>query len=62
MSKYIVESLLYRRKLRKYLRILKYVKMQKYSKVKEQLMNLVIESIAIVKEILRRQYEFEPLP
>ena len=62
MSKYIVESLLYRRKLRKYLRILKYVKKQKYSKVKEQLMNLVIESIAIVKEILRRQYEFEPLP
>ena len=60
MSKYIVESFQFRRKLRKYLRMLKYVKKQKYSKVKEQLMNLIIESIAIVKEILRRKYEFEP--
>ena len=61
MSKYIVESLKFRRKLKKYLRMLKYVKRQKYSEIKEQLMNLLIESIAIVKEILRRKYESEPL-
>ena len=61
MPKYIGESIQFRKKLGKYLRMLKYVKKQKYSKIKEQLMNLIIESIAIVKEILRRKYEPEPI-
>ena len=61
MSRHIFESTQFKKKLGKYLRMLKYVKKQKYSEEKEQLMNSIIESIATMKEILRRKYELEPI-
>ena len=61
MSKYTCDFIYFKRKLKKYYGILKYVKRQRLSEVKLQLIDLLIESIAIVREILRGKYEIEPI-
>ena len=61
MSKYTCDFIYFKRKLKKYYGILKYVKRQRLSEVKLQLIDLLIESTAIVREILRGKYEIEPI-
>ena len=61
MSTYTCDFIYFKRKLEKYFGILKYVKKQRLSEVKLQLIDLIIESIAIVRETLRRKYEIEPI-
>ena len=61
MSTYTCDFIYFKRKLKKYCGILKYVKRQKLSEVKLQLIDLTIESIAKVGETLRRKYEIEPI-
>ena len=61
MSTYTCDFIYFKKKLKEYFGILKYVKRQRLSEVKLQLIDLLIESTAIVREILRGKYEIEPI-